>query len=87
MTSILKQNTLCFALPLCRLYRRWARAGSNGKRGRRYLERYSECAREDVLDSTIMSASDEGSLAGRSRGMSRWSDRRSGNVQLVAHLA
>jgi hypothetical protein len=87
MTSILKQNTSCFALPLCRLYRRQVRAGSNGKRGRRYLERYSVNAREDVLESTIMSASDGGSLAALTCGMSRWSDRSAGDVQLVADLA
>jgi hypothetical protein len=32
MTSILKQNTTCFALPLCSHYRRGFAAVSKGKR-------------------------------------------------------
>src|SRR5262245_17653100 len=48
MTSILKENTMCFALPLHGSYRPPAGAVSNGKGGTVQLEGYSACAREDV---------------------------------------
>ena len=49
MTSILKQNTMCFALPLCRRYRQGRRAVSiaNGSSG--YLEKYSIGGRENMM--------------------------------------
>jgi hypothetical protein len=56
MTSILKQNTVCFALPLCRCYRLGARAVSNGKDGTLQLERYSGARREIMMVVAVLSA-------------------------------
>jgi hypothetical protein len=49
MTSILKQNTVCFALPLCRKYRQRAAAVSIANGGDGQLEKYSGTERENVM--------------------------------------
>jgi hypothetical protein len=58
MTSILKQNTLCFALPLCRMYRQWGRVVSIAKGGAVYLYKYSGARRETVMVVTVLSSAD-----------------------------
>ena len=56
MTSILKQNTMCFALPLCRKYRqrRWTVSIANG--GDAQLEKYLGAQRETLMDVAVLPA-------------------------------
>jgi hypothetical protein len=56
MTSILKQNTVCFALPLCRKYRQRKRAVSIANGGNIQLEGYSGAQREDLMVVAVLSA-------------------------------
>ena len=55
MTSILKQNTVCFALPLCCNYRQRGQKVSIAIGGRRHLEEYSVGARESMLVVAVLS--------------------------------
>jgi hypothetical protein len=56
MTSILKQNTVCFALPLCRKYRQRAGAVSIANSSDGQLEKYSGAQRENVMVVAVLSA-------------------------------
>jgi hypothetical protein len=79
MTSILKQNTVCFALPLCRKYRQWDRAVSIAIVGNVQLEKYSDARRETVMVVAVLSApsrvaSTGGSGSATGRRPADWSD-------------
>jgi hypothetical protein len=56
MTSILKQNTVCFALPLCRKYRQREQVVSIANGGDGQLEKYSDADRETVMVVAVLSA-------------------------------
>jgi hypothetical protein len=58
MTSILKQNTMCFALPLCRKYRQRARMISITSDGNIQLEEYSGAGRETMMAVAVLSAAE-----------------------------
>jgi hypothetical protein len=56
MTSILKQNTVCFALPLCRNYRQRRQTVSITKGGDVQLEKYSGARRETLMVVAVLEA-------------------------------
>jgi hypothetical protein len=56
MTSILKQNTVCFALPLCRKYRQREQTVSIANGGDVQLEKYSGAQRETLMVVAVLSA-------------------------------
>jgi hypothetical protein len=88
MTSILKQNTVCFALPLCRKYRQRKRAVSIAIAGNGQLEKYSRRAarkcdgRRGFVGRFGRVLMDRTGTATR-RGRAHWPN----DIQLVANLA
>lgn len=65
MTSILKQNTLCFALPLCCCYRRGRRLASSRRESWRRNDRFSPKPREDLTIIGRLRAIDGRALSAR----------------------